>query len=345
MRILVITQWRPKRGGIVTHVENMMRHSKHEFTILTYPKFVDLPIIRAVSLILYGFLKGLFLDYDVIHAHYAAPQGFLGVLLKKVKGKPLVITAHGSDITVLGRSGLTRKLVSSILINADEVVAVSNFLKGEIMKMDIPEAKIRPIHNGLAIKQQLEPEVLSLHGDGPIITFIGGLVHQKGVDILLRSLVSVKVTKPDTQVIIIGQGKEEKKLKALAKELGLKDIHFLGERRDLITVMKESSVLVLPSREEGFGMVLLEAMDMGVPVVASDTGGIPEIVENMENGILVERENPEALGQGLITALTDKSLRDKIVKNGRKTVKKFRWENASSEVDLIYDKIAKRAHN
>ncbi len=109
-------------------------------------------------------------------------------------------------------------------------------------------------------------------------------------------------------------------------------------------MLEKSSVLVLPSREEGFGMVLLEAMHMGVPVVASNTGGIPEIVLDQMNGILVERENPEALSAGILSVLNDGSLREKLVRNGREMVKKFSWEKASKEVDLIYDEVVARAH-
>ncbi|MFQ5815303.1 MAG: glycosyltransferase family 4 protein [Candidatus Hydrothermarchaeaceae archaeon] len=345
MRVLLITQWRPKSGGIVTHVENMMRHSACEFSILTYPEFVDIPILRALSFVLYGFYRGLSMDCDVIHAHYAVPQGFLGVLLKMVKGRPLVVTAHGSDVTVLGRGRITRPLVAFALKNADAVVAVSNFVKGEMVKMGVPEERIRVIHNGIAVDHQIEREEFFLPGNGPIVTFIGNLVPQKGVDVLLHAIDDVRKVVPDARVVIIGDGREEKGLKALARELQLNDVHFLGRRKDLVSVLEKSSLLVLPSREEGLGMVLLEAMHMGVPVVASDTGGIPEVVEDRENGILVERGNPEALGTGIITALTDVALREKLVRNGRETVKRFSWEKASSEVDSIYDEVSERAHH
>ncbi len=345
MRVLLITQWRPKRGGIVTHVENLLRHSTNDFSLITYPKFVDLPFFRATALILYGFIKGLFMGYDVIHAHYTAPQGFLGVMLKKARRKPLVVTTHGSDVTILGQGKVTRHLVSYTLQNADSIVAVSNFLKNEIVKMGVPGENIRVIHNGLAIQEQLESEEFQLQGSGPLITFIGNLVPQKGVDILLRSIVEVEKTMPDVRVVIIGEGKEESRLKDLAKELKLKEVHFLGKRKDLLSVLEKSSLLVLPSREEGFGMVLLEAMHMGVPVVASDTGGIPEVVKHLQNGILVERENPEALSKGITTALTDGDLRERIIRNGKETVELFSWETASSEVDSIYEEVTERNHH
>ncbi len=191
MRVLLITQWRPKRGGIVTHVESMMKYSACEFSILTYPKFADLPFLRPLGLILYGFVKGLQEECDLIHAHYAVPQGLLGVLLKLAKGKPLVVTVHGSDITVLGRRRLTRPLVTFTLRNADVVVAVSNFLKGEVLEMGVPDERIHVVYNGLMVNQE-ERENFRLPGIGPIVTFIGSLVHQKGVDVLLRAFYEVK---------------------------------------------------------------------------------------------------------------------------------------------------------
>lgn len=339
-----MTQWHPKRGGIVTHVENMMRYSTYDFRVLTYPQFMDVPLVRALSFTVYGFIKGLFVECDVIHAHYAVPQGFLGVLLKMARGKPLVVTAHGSDITVLGRKRMTKALVALSLKRADAVIAVSNFIKDEIVKMGVPEEKIRVIYNGLAIENHLEDEKFQLPGKGPIVTFIGSLVRQKGIDILLRAMVEVKKRIPDARVVIIGEGSEERALKVLAGELRLKDVSFLGRRKNLVSVLEKSALLVLPSREEGFGMVLLEAMHVGVPVVASETGGIPEIVRNGENGILVERENPDALSAGIITTLQDAALREKLTSNGRETVKRFSWEKASSEVDSIYDMVVARAN-
>ncbi|MEE8167949.1 MAG: glycosyltransferase [Candidatus Hydrothermarchaeales archaeon] len=337
MRVLLVTQWKPKRGGVVAHVENLMKHSMNEFEILTYEKYVDLPILRALSFLVYGLVKGLRTECDLIHAHYAVPQGLLGVILKKIKGKPLIVTVHGSDITVLGRNSLARPFVRFTLKSADAVIAVSNFLKGETSKLGVAEEKIQVVYNGLPVGKEVQKESLNI--EGTIIAYIGSLVPQKGVDVLLQAFENVKREIPEAKLVIVGEGREEKKLLRLARKIGLLDVYFLGQRDDLNSVLEGSSLLVLPSREEGFGMILLEAMHMGVPVVASRTGGIPEVVGHGKNGLLVERENPEALAKEIISVLKDDALKERLIVNGRKTAERFSWESASNEVDGLYEEI------
>lgn len=335
MRILLITIWKPNRGGIVTHAENLIRHSKNEFKVLTYERCIDLPFLRALSLVFFGFFRGIREEFDLIHAHYAVPQGFLGVLLKKVLRKPLVVTLHGSDITVLGR-GAAKPLVSFVLNNSDAIIAVSEFLRRETIKLGASEEKIKVIYSGApACKpERLQPESRT-------ITFIGSLIRQKGVDILIMAFGGVKKKFPDAELVIVGDGREKKSLEKLSRELGIK-VNFLGYQEDLGSALEKSAVLALPSREEGFGLVLLEAMAAGVPVVASRVGGIEEIIEHEYNGIIFEKENSKELAEGIIRILENKELRKKLIENGKKTLKKFRWEKTGSEVDAVYEAIKSR---
>lgn len=333
MRILLITIWKPKKGGIVTHVENLIKHSRNEFKVLTYGKGIDLPFLRALSLIFFGFFRGIRENFDVIHAHYAVPQGFLGVLLKKVRRKPLVVTLHGSDITVLGRGAL-KFLVKFVLYNSDAIITVSEFLKMEAVKLGASEEKIKVIYGGAPT---YKPERLRL--ESRTITFIGSLIRQKGVDVLIRAFESVKKKFPDAELVIIGDGREKKSLEKLSRELGT-EVNFLGYREDLDSILEKSAVLALPSREEGFGLVLLEAMAAGVPVVASRVGGIEEIIEHEYNGILFE--NSGELAEGIIKILENEELRKKLIENGRESLKKFRWEKTGSEMDAVYEAIKSR---
>ncbi|MDI6655642.1 MAG: glycosyltransferase family 4 protein, partial [Candidatus Hydrothermarchaeota archaeon] len=134
---------------------------------------------------------------------------------------------------------------------------------------------------------------------------------------------------------------EKKSLQKLSNELGV-DTNFLGYREDLNSLLEKSAVLVLPSREEGFGLALLEAMAAGVPAVASRVGGIEEIIEHEYNGILVEKENPEELAKGILRVLENEGLRKKLIENGKKTLKKFSWEKMAGEVDAVYEALKNR---
>jgi|Deesub1362A_J573_1020465.scaffolds.fasta_scaffold00023_15 N-acetyl-alpha-D-glucosaminyl L-malate synthase BshA len=330
MKVLLITQWKPRKGGIVTHVDNLIKNSKNDFIILTYEKTIDLSVLRAFSFIVYGFFSGLKKKYDLIHAHYAFPQGFLGVLLKKISRKPLILTIHGSDILVLKKNPFTKAFVKYVLKNSDKIIAVSEYLRKEAIEMGVNEDKIIVVYGGIprAIRRKnVEPE--------DSICFIGSLVKQKGVDILINAVRKVKKSRPNVKLYIVGDGKERKKLEALSKYDP--DIYFTGEVGDLSEVLSKCKVMVLPSREEGFGLVLLEAMVAGVPVVATNVGGIPEIIEDGVNGLLVESEDPDGLARAILKVLDDEKLRVKLVENGKKIVQKYSWERMANEIDRIYE--------
>jgi N-acetyl-alpha-D-glucosaminyl L-malate synthase BshA len=343
MRILLISAWKPRKGGITTHVENLVERSKNDFVVLTYnsheemegvlrARYINIPILRALSFVFFGFFKGLKVNCDLIHAHYAVPQGLLGVLLKKAKKKPLVTTLHGSDVTILMKNRLGKKIVRYVLKNSDKVIAVSTFLKGEVEKEGITKEKMAVVYSGVSTDGCEEPK------NGEAITFIGSLVQQKGVDILLNAFKDVK-ERFDIGLTIVGDGKERKNLESLAKRLKLEGVDFLGYSDDLRGILEKSKVLVLPSREEGFGLVLLEAMSCGVPIVATRVGGIEEIVRHNYNGVLVEKEDAEDLARGILRVLEDKGLREAIRKNSREFVKRFSWEKMADEVDKIYEEL------
>lgn len=337
MHVLLITQWNTG-GGISTHVMRLIEHSKNDFKVLTYPRFINIPFLRAFSFVLFGFFRGILKDFDIIHAHYAVPQGLLGLLLKYTRRRPLVITVHGSDITVLSKNPVLRPILGFVLKNADNVIAVSTFLKGEVERLGVPKGKVEVIYGGVTIVTIPEKEE-AFDPAGRVIVFVGSLVPQKGVDTLIESFKEIKIK--DTSLVIVGDGPERKRLEALA--MGIKDIQFLGRREGLKSILTKSDVLVLPSREEGFGLVLLEAMALGTPVVATNVGGIPEIVEDGVSGILVEKDNPKQLADAVVKVLEDEELRKTIIENGREKAKRFTWEKMSSEVDRVYEDIGARA--
>lgn len=334
MRVLLLTQW-GTGGGISVHVARLMEHSKNDFDIITYPRFINAPILRAFSFVLFGFSRGLFRRFDIIHAHYALPQGFLGILLKYFKSKPLVITVHGSDLTVLPKNPASRLLLGFVLKNADRVIAVSNFLKEGVEELGVPVGKCGTIYGGVTIEDDEEP----FEPDGPVIAFVGSLVPQKGVDTLIDAFKEVKAH--DASLIVVGDGPERKRLESLAA--GSKNIQFLGRRKGIKNILTKSDVLVLPSREEGFGLVLLEAMVLGTPVVATNVGGIPEIAEDGLSGILVEKDNPKQLAIAIDRVLQERELRDTLIENGREKAKKFTWEKMAHEIDRLYDGVGARA--
>ena len=342
MKVLLISTWKPKKGGIVTHVQNLIEHSKNNFTILTYSDpnanpepnvirvpIINLPLFRGLTFALSATLKGLNSDADLIHAHYAIPQGVVGALLKKIRKKPLILTVHGSDLMVLGKNPLMRLILKWVISSADHILAVSSFLKNELHELGADEARVSVVHNGVDKKQ-------APSGSEKRIIFIGSLVWQKGVDILLEAYSSINELKEDVELLIVGDGPEKRKLIELSKKLELNDVEFKGYVEDLSPLFTKNSVLVLPSRAEGFGIVILEAMAMGVPVIASRVGGIPEIIVNEENGLLFEPESVKNLRDYIIKMFEESDLRKKLAKNGLKRAGDFTWDHAVKEIDDVY---------
>jgi N-acetyl-alpha-D-glucosaminyl L-malate synthase BshA len=338
MRVLLLTLWKPSKGGVVTHVMNLMKYSKNEFLIISYPP-LNLPVLRALSFLVVGFLRGLGMTYDVIHAHYALPQGLLGVFLKKIKKRPLVLTLHGSDVTLLGRNPLTKPVLGFVLRRADRVIAVSEFLRREALALGASEEKTRAIYAGVEPRPGM---VKGVTAQGKRILFIGALVRQKGADLLIRAFKKVAEKHEDAELLLVGDGGERRNLQGLSRALGVR-VQFRGYVDKIDGVLRRSALLVLPSREEGFGLVLLEAMAAGVPVVATRVGGIPEVVVSGENGLLVGKEDVDALAEAIIKVLEEQDLRARLVLNGIRTAEKFKWDKMAGEVDELYRGLSDKA--
>jgi|TARA_B100001964_G_C14254754_1_gene611772 N-acetyl-alpha-D-glucosaminyl L-malate synthase BshA len=336
MRILLLTQWKPSRGGVVKHVENLIANSKHTFEIITYIPNINVRIIRPFFFLVFGVLRGIFKNFDIIHAHYTIPQGLLGVILKKIKRKPLILTLHGSDITELANSSLFRPLVRWIISNSDGIIAVSKYLKMQALELGVEETKFRVIYGGVSASRS---KYMGIKNKG--VVFVGSLVKQKGVDILIKSFEIVGKKHSDSKLIIIGDGSERKVLEKLARELRI-DVVFHGYLDDFRDILNKSLVFVLPSRTEGFGLVLLEAMEARIPIIATDVGGIKEIVVNDENGLLVKKEDVNSLADAINKIIEDNDLKNRLIFGGRKTIKKFSWSRMADEVDVFYKEIAKR---
>ncbi len=347
MKVLLISVWKPRVGGIVTHVENLIKRSKNNFTILTYQDreaqkernvlrvpYINLPILRGASFALFSFLRALRRDFDIVHAHYAIPQGFAGVLIKKARGKPLILTVHGSDLTVLGRSRLVQPVLKWIFKNTDQIIAVSSYMKSLLIELGVEAEKIRVIFNGVETHMQAK-------GDERRVVFIGALVWQKGVDILIEAFKEIKKKFNDIELVIVGDGAERQGLEALVERLGIGNVEFRGYVEDLDPVFTARSVFVLPSRQEGFGIALLEAMARGVPVVGSKTGGILEIIRDGKNGFLFTAGNPTSLADAVIKILEKQDVRARLIKGGLETIKTFTWTQMAEETEDVYKEISK----
>ncbi len=219
-----------------------------------------------------------------------------------------------------------------LLRSADRVIAATEFGRRALLERGYlnPGSRIAVIPNGVSADwfQGLQP---GLSDDEIAFLFVGRLDPQKGVDVLLRALANV----PEHCLLrVVGTGPHEREYKKLAGELGLGSrVDFVGHcsPEEIRTQLRAAYALVLPSRAELFGIVLIEAMAMGVPVIASRVGGIPEVVTHEETGLLVPREDVEALSAAMRRMLSDRILRNQLAKRSPGHAARFRWDRLVEE--------------
>lgn len=271
-----------------------------KITLYEVTAYKSLPVITQLKYLsnTYRFIKKEILNknqIDIIHSHLSYPAGFLGTIIQKRKGIPNILTEH-STIKLYFRSFLHKRLVRFTLRNASSVISVSNSLKEEIISQC--NRPVYVIHN-IVDTAKFE---LGKHGEGQLINigFLGGLNNtNKGLDLLLKS---VSQLKSDRFFLHIGgDGILADSFKTMAKDLGIEaNCKFYGEilRSDISQFYSGLDIFILPSRYETFGIVLIEAMACGLPVIATRCGG-PEDIVTQTTGILIEKDDPEVLADSI----------------------------------------------
>ena len=246
-------------------------------------------------------------SYDILHTHL--PFGHIaGRTAARMLSAPLVVvsTIHLPPWEL--RPSRFRALRLALRFRGPIVAASESIRVGLIRKMYIPARKINVIHNGVALIEADQPsplrEELNIPASCPLLGTASRLSPEKGLDVLLHSLALLFKRRQVFHCVIAGAGPLETDLRRLALKLKLQDrVHFLGFRRDVPRILKALDVFILPSRYEAFGLAAAEALRAGVPVVATDAGGIRELVRNGQTGILVQPEDPAALTEGICRML------------------------------------------
>lgn len=262
---------------------------------------------------------------EVIHTHNTQPffDGTLGALLSGRKIR-IVHTDHARNFPDKRRYMFAEWLMSHF---AYKVVGVSEHTSQNLIKYEkISKKKIITIPNGIdgkkfniSIDKKAKRNELGIKNHGPIIGLGVRLTEQKGITYLIQAMTKIVKKIPDITLIIAGEGPLEESLKNETLKLGVnKNVFFVGPRLDMPELLKIFDLYVLPSLSEGLPMVLLEAMALGCPIIATRVGGVPKVIINGENGSLVEPKNPKVLGSEIIRVLSDSNLRKKYSKNGKK---------------------------
>ncbi len=233
-------------------------------------------------------------DFDMIDAHYFYPDGVAAMTIGKALGKPVVITARGSDVNLIPRYRKPRQMILDAARECAAIIVVSNALKEGLLALGVDARKITVLRNGVDLALFFPEKREEIRADLGMSRYtmvsVGNLIPTKGHDLVIRSLCEL----PDAQLVIAGRGTEESRLKELASKLGVSDrVTFAGvlSQEKLRSLYSAADCLVLASVREGWPNVLLEAMACGTPVVSSKVGGTSEIVLSTEAGLLLEQRD------------------------------------------------------
>jgi len=294
-------------------------------------------IIMSLTFFWVTFFECLREKPDIIHAHWAFPCGVIAYIMSFFFHSKFIVTIHGGEIPFVKKFKLIKKIVVHALNKSVLVCANSNYSKNEYVKMGVNQDKIITLfvpasfvkhsNNLSSVKKFREKYADSSE---KIVLFCGRLVERKGVEYLIKAIKELSIN--NVRLIIVGGGEMLEKLQSLTNSLGLDDkISFAGRASDeeLGVFHDISNVFVCPSiidsqgNTEYLGLVIPEAMESKLPVIASSVGGIVDIIKNEENGLLVHQKDPSSLARAIERIISDEKFRMKLVENSKKTVNEF----------------------
>jgi glycosyltransferase involved in cell wall biosynthesis len=241
-------------------------------------------------------------DFDLIDAHYFYPDGVAATMIGKALNKPVVITARGTDINLIPRYPKPRRMILDAARDCAAVITVSAALKDALVGVGGTEEKITVLRNGVDLELFTPEDRSQARAKFGITRFalasVGNLIPTKGHQLVIEALQSL----PDVELLIAGRGPHEQAFRDLALRLGVADrIQFLGvlAQSELRWLYSAADSLVLASEREGWPNVLLEAMSCGTPVIASNVGGVPEIVAAPEAGVLMDERSAHGIERAI----------------------------------------------
>jgi glycogen(starch) synthase len=364
-------------NGLANALANL-DHDIHVFTLdfpgaLGYEEVEGVKVYRTVTelghpnfltwaLLFNHFLEkrmgdvGQKVKFDVVHAHDWL-TATAGISFKHLTERPFVITVHSTE------AGRAQGLHSpdSLAIDglewwatyeANKVIVTSSSMKGEIGDhFHLPWDKINIIANGIdlekfqgsSIDRQSIRRRYGVGSDERLVLCVGRLVPQKGIEYLIRAVPMIAERSPNAKIVIVGEGWLRDHLEYIARSTRHHwKVNFTGfiPDSDLIALMKSADVLVVPSIYEPFGIVALEGMAAGVPVVASRVGGLAEVVEHDRTGIFVYARSPESIAWGVTRVLSDPGHAKWLTDNAETTVQKtYSWEAIARRTVEVYEAV------
>ncbi len=323
----------------------------HEVAVSDYPLFEYQPYETVLASKMVDVVKheGL----DILHVHYAIPHAsaaFMAKMILKSEGVdiPFVTTLHGTDITLVGRDPSFEPVITFCLNESDAVTAVSKSLKEDTYMHFSTTRPIEVIPNFIKIPADLDEIDRSLReryaqDDEFVLCHVSNFRKVKRVEDVLRVFQRVNKVKP-SHLLLVGDGPERYKLEELCRELDLCErVKFLGKVTDTQHVLEIADVFVLPSETESFGLAALEAMAVGVPVISSNTGGIPEVNLHGVTGYLSNVGDVEDMAKNMLDIFKDEETLMQFRRNAQNRAREFDLNSVVTQYETVYNSLLELA--
>jgi N-acetyl-alpha-D-glucosaminyl L-malate synthase BshA len=336
-----VTYKQPVRLGLLNNSIHF-----HEVNVPEYPLFQYQPYELALSSKLVDTIK--LYGIELLHVHYAIPHAYAGYMAKKMLEEenihiPMITTLHGTDITLVGNHPFYRPAVTFSINNSDVVTSVSASLKEQTLELFDIKVPIEVIPNFIDKTKYSNSftdcqRSLMANDDERILTHISNFRKVKRIPDVIQVFYRVQKSIP-AKLVMVGEGPEKEGAEQLCEELGISDkVIFLGNSNEIDRILCFSDLFLLPSETESFGLAALEAMINRVPVISSNTGGIPEVNEQGVTGFLSNIGDVEDMASNAMKILADDDVLEKFKQNAVKSAERFDILNVLPIYEAVYEK-------
>lgn len=304
----------------------------HEVNVPEYPLFHYQPYELALSSKLVDMVK--LHKIELLHVHYAIPHAYAGYMAKQMLKEygidlPMVTTLHGTDITLVGNHPFYKPAVTFSINKSDIVTSVSQSLKEETLKLFKITNEIEVIPNFIELDKVIDNKSIPCYrsalaqNEERVITHISNFRRVKRIPDVIKIFYKIQQQIP-AKLMMVGDGPEKEKAEILCEELGIQDkVIFFGNSHEVDRILSYTDLFLLPSETESFGLAALEAMAMSVPVISSNSGGLPEVNFNGISGYLSSVGDVEDMAQNALKIIRHPESLQKFKKQALETARKF----------------------
>jgi L-malate glycosyltransferase len=317
----------------------------HEVNVPEYPLFHFQPYELALSSKLVDMVK--LHKIELLHVHYAIPHAYAGYMAKQMLKDqgidiPMVTTLHGTDITLVGSHPFYKTAVTFSINKSDVVTSVSQSLKDDTLKLFDIKKEIVVIPNFIELNKSINQNHIECYRSAiakpieRIVTHISNFRKVKRIPDIIKIFNIIQKEIP-AKLMMVGDGPEKEKAERLCEELGISDkVIFFGNSNEIDKILSYSDLFLLPSETESFGLAALEAMASGVPVISSNSGGLPEVNFEGVSGYLSNVGNVDEMAENALRILKTDEILNKFKENALETAKQFDIKNILPLYENLY---------